>query len=248
MNTSIEVLQACTVHGTNVKLPTVQLDRKVYQEVAKSLELIGGKWKGGKVSAFEFKTDPTELLAQIAGGEKRNLKKEFQFFGTPQKLAEEMVFYADIKNHHSVLEPSAGQGAIVKEISKTSVVKIDYCELMDTNRMILEQIPSLNINFVGEDFLELSKSDQYDRIVANPPFSKNQDIDHIQKMYQHLKRGGRMVTLCSPHYKLYTNKKERAFAEWLDAISASVKDIPAGTFKESGTNIATVLIIIDKPL
>jgi len=75
-------------------------------------------------------------------GEKVNLKKEFQFFGTPQKLAEELVMNADVQEHHSVLEPSAGQGAIINAIFKLTDRKeyIYYCELMDINRGILERI------------------------------------------------------------------------------------------------------------
>lgn len=45
MNTKEDVLKNCTVEGLVVKLQNVQLERKLYQEVAKSLELIGGKWK-----------------------------------------------------------------------------------------------------------------------------------------------------------------------------------------------------------
>ncbi len=41
-----EVLQQCTIEGNIVKLPSITLDRKNYLEVKKSLELIGGKWKG----------------------------------------------------------------------------------------------------------------------------------------------------------------------------------------------------------
>ena len=65
-------LKACTVENNVVKLPDVQLDRKVYLEVKKALELIGGKWKGGKVFGFVFSSDPTELLEQITNGENRN--------------------------------------------------------------------------------------------------------------------------------------------------------------------------------
>ena len=49
-----KVLQECTVEGNVVKLPEGQLERKLYQEVAKALDLIGGKWKGGKVFGFVF--------------------------------------------------------------------------------------------------------------------------------------------------------------------------------------------------
>ena len=76
----IEVLQNCKVEGNIVKLPENQLDRKVYLEVKKSLELIGGKWKGGKVFGFVFNSDPTDLLNKIANGEKRNLKKRISIF------------------------------------------------------------------------------------------------------------------------------------------------------------------------
>lgn len=106
--TTEEVLQQCTVEGTVVKLPATQLEREVYMDVAKSLNLIGGKWKGGKIAGFVFPSDPTELLEQIANGQKRNLKKEFQFFGTPEKLADDLVIEAQIEPFHSILEPSAG--------------------------------------------------------------------------------------------------------------------------------------------
>lgn len=59
--TTQEVLQQCTVEGNVVKLPAQQLDRKLYQDVAKALQLIGGKWTGGKtqgltaiITAIEF--------------------------------------------------------------------------------------------------------------------------------------------------------------------------------------------------
>jgi len=91
--TKEQILQNCTVEGNIVKLPNIQLDRKDYQEVARALELIGGKWKGGKIMGFVFITNPSELLIQISNGEKRNLKKEFQFFATPEKLADKLVFW-----------------------------------------------------------------------------------------------------------------------------------------------------------
>lgn len=241
-----ETLQKCTVHGLVVKLPPGQLERNLYQDVAKSLELIGGKWKGGKVMGFEFKQDPTALLAQIASGEKRNLKKEFQFFGTPDSLCDEMVRYADIKPEDIVLEPSAGQGAIIKAIHRDSPGKVvNYFELMDLNRMVLSDMP--HTRYLGDDFLKC-KDQQFNKIIANPPFSKKQDIDHILNMWKVLKPGGRIVTIASKHWLLSTNKKEKAFNSWIyDQVEADVNTVDAGTFAESGTKIETVLIIIDKP-
>ncbi len=242
--TKQEILQKCTVDGNIVRLPEGQLDRKLYQEVAKSLELIGGKWIGRKTMGFVFLSDPTDLLNQIANGEQRNLKKEFQFFATPPEIALWMVEQHGFLNpDHTILEPSAGQGALINAINTVLPEKVVDCyELMDVNRTFLSKIPTANL--IGEDFMV--NTNKYDRIFANPPFSKNQDIDHIYKMYESLNDGGRIVTIASKHWQISNNKKETQFREWLDEIAADTYDLEHGTFKSSGTMVGTVCLVIDK--
>lgn len=244
-NDAIETLKNSTVEGMVGKLPGGQLDRKTYLEVKTRLELIGGKWKGNKVMGFVFNEDPTELLEQIANGKERNIKKEFQFFGTPDDLADYLVELAEIETTHDVLEPSAGQGAIVKAIHRElySSFTVWAFELMPLNQTFLDKIVGCRV--LGHDFLSECDT-SFDRIIANPPFNKNQDIDHIRKMYDHLKPGGRLVSIASKHWEHCDNKKERLFKEWLTEISATIEQVPAGRFKESGTTIATCIIIIDK--
>lgn len=244
--TKEDILKNCTVEGNIVKLPAGQLDRKLYQEVAKSLELIGGKWKGNKIMGFVFPSDPTDLLDQIANGEKRNLKKEFQFFATPEKIADQLVKLAEINNTQAILEPSAGQGAIVNAIQRFygKGRMVHVYEIMPTNQTILKKIS--RIDFLGDDFFNSKHIETFDRIIANPPFSKNQDIDHIMKMYEVCKPGGRIVTIASKHWQLSTNKKETAFKNWLEEINAEVIEIEKGSFKESGTMISSCIIVIDK--
>jgi methylase of polypeptide subunit release factors len=244
--TKEEVLQQCTVEGNVVKLPAGQLGRKLYQEVAKALELIGGKWEGRKVCGFVFPEDPTELLEQIANGEKRNLKKEFQFFGTPDALADQLVKAANIQAGNKVLEPSAGQGAIVKAINRTGVEEVFCYELMPVNQTILKKMTT--VNFLGDDFLNPNGTGhlKFDRIIANPPFSKNQDIDHVREMYKRLAPGGRLVSITSEHWNMSNNRKETDFQAWLDELDAGIFPIEKGAFKESGTAVGGVIVIIDK--
>jgi hypothetical protein len=96
-----DILQKCMVDGFVVRLPDIQLDRKLYLEVSKSLELIGGKWNR-KSYGFIFKEDPTDLLNQISKGDKINLKKQFQFFATPEELSNKLVELAEIKSEHII--------------------------------------------------------------------------------------------------------------------------------------------------
>jgi methylase of polypeptide subunit release factors len=240
------ILQNCIVDGHVIKLPPGQLERNEYLSVKKTLELIGGKWKGGKVAGFVFSTDPTELLAEIATGAKRNLKKEFQFFATPEALADEMVLLANVDYGLDILEPSAGQGAIVKAINKRLPNQIVDCyELMEVNRKILGGIHTVRIQ--GDDFLAHASGFKfYDRIIANPPFNKNQDIDHIRHMYAFLKPKGVLVSASSTHWENVDRKKEREFRSWLDGIGATIQPIEPDTFKESGTSVGGNLIIINR--
>lgn len=158
-----------------------------------------------------------------------------------------MVFLADIRPSHSILEPSAGQGAIVNAIhNQYRTMIVDYCELMPENQQVLSSIPYST--FICDDFLKISKDwhGAFDRIIANPPFSKNQDCQHIYKMYECLKPGGRLVSIASKHWQLSENKKEKEFRKWIKLVKADINDIEAGEFKDSGTMISCCVIVINK--
>ncbi len=237
-----DILLQCTIENNTVKLPGIQLERVQYLDVKKHLELIGGKWKGGKVQGFVFPNNPSELLSQIANGEKRDLKKEYQFFETPERLADWLVELAEIKDSDTVLEPSAGRGAIVKAIHKAYPdMTVSGYELMDINLPFLTALSGFKL--LGSDFLQECDI-TFDVIIANPPFSKNQDIDHINHMFKHLNPGGRLVSVTSKHWQFAEGKKEKAFRKWIEEVEAEVFDVSCGEFKESGTMIGTCIIRI----
>jgi len=240
-----DILKQCTVEGRIIKLPDIRIHRELYEEVKNSLELVGGKWKGAKVQGFVFEEDPTTYLKLLCEGKNLNIKKEFQFYGTPDELSDYLVKLADIEPHHSILEPSAGRGAIIKAIHKVCPdTAVDCYELMDLNRYFLEQIP--NVQILGTDFLIPEDYKKYDRIIANPPFSRNQDIAHVNEMMRYLKDDGRIVSVMSRHWQHSKGRKEEEFKNFINEHKFPVINIEEGVFKESGTNFATCIVIIDK--
>lgn len=246
MSQLIESLKKCRVDGNTLFLPPIS-DGMLpnYAEVKKALLNAGGKYKK---NTFVFASDAQPFIDRLTSGESVNIKKEFQYFPTPSDISDWLVSLAEIKPGYSILEPSAGQGAIVNAIHRTlpdSVV--DCCELMPENQVVLSKI--VNSTFICGNFLEIGKEwhGAFDRILANPPFSKNQDVFHIRKMYDCLKPGGRMVSVASKHWKLSDNETESKFRKWIKSKKAEVKDIEAGRFKESGTMISCCAIVIDKP-
>ncbi len=239
-----ESLKKCKISGNVLSLPPISEGALPnYNEVKTALIKAGAKYKQ---NTFVFPDPAQPYIDRLIGGEKVNIKKEFQFFATPDVLADELVFQAQIEPTHKILEPSAGQGAIIKAIQKVfeNNQSVDYCETMGVNLTFLQKIK--NARPVGADFLKFDGLIKYDRIIANPPFSKNQDIQHIYKMYDCLKKGGRLVSISSKHWQNSNNKTETTFRNWLRDVKADVQEISSGAFKESGTSVASVIIIINK--
>ncbi|MHB1692585.1 MAG: N-6 DNA methylase [bacterium] len=241
----LDVLKSCKINGNVVTLPDMQLDRKLYQDVAKKIELIGGKWTR-KVKGFLFPDDPTSLFTDICNGDNRNIKKEFQFFETPDSIADKIISLAQIKETDRVLEPSAGRGSLIRALNRVLPQKTNiFCyELMELNRKYLaENVKSANI--MGNDFLAdgHERNSKYDKIIANPPFNKKQYIDHIYKMYKKLMPNGILVTMAPTSWQFNLSKKEQSFNEWVNEKAVDIIPVKRGAFKSSGTEIETVILV-----
>ena len=74
----------------------------------------------------------------------------------------------------------------------------------------------------------------------NPPFTRNQDLLHLAHALRCLKRpGGRLVAI------LLGNTERSQFAETLTGLRYDLEQLPAGTFRESGTDVKTVLLTVE---
>lgn len=237
-NEVLEVLENGRVDENKFYLPDTQLDRKLYTAVNKVLSALGGKWNR-KAKAHIFDTDITDTIDEVLStGEYTDKKKEFQFFETPQTIVDMILERAGDLLDKTVLEPSAGKGAIASQINAR---ELDVVELMDENRQFLVDH---GYNVVGEDFLDESITKEYDVILANPPFTRQQDIDHVTKMIRLAKE--KVVTIMSPSFTFRDNKKSKDFREMLDQYTTTIEEIDEGEFKESGTTIRTLLVTVEK--
>lgn len=244
------VIDQCRVDGNVVFLPDVQLDRKLYMQVKKKLEGIGGKWNR-KAGGFKFTSDPSHLFNRVQDGEDINLKKDYQFFETPEEVAKLMYKYLgvhswNIEDGDKVLEPSAGRGRLIDVLPRG--LKVTYCELNPDNvRHIEEEAVFTHATFACNDFMEYSTDNKFPRIIANPPFSKGQYCRHIKKMYEHLEREGTLVSVAPTGFQYASVGEQKKFREWLENQDAyQVIELPKDAFKSSGTMVSTCLVVIDK--
>lgn len=240
-----EILKHCTLENSILKLPQVQFNKKSYAEAKKWIEEAGGSWQGGRIQGFTFPFNPERVFSILKEGKRCDLQKDYQFFETPADVADWLVMLAGgIHEDDIVLEPSAGRGALIKAIHRACPSVVVECyELMPENREFLHTLD--NVILLDEDFTKDSVG-SYTKIIANPPFSGNQDIEHVRLMYERLEDGGTLAAITGPHWKIGTEKKCVEFRTWLDSVSGKTYEIGAGEFKESGTTIATVAVVIKK--
>jgi hypothetical protein len=252
MANTFDILKESRIENNLLFLPDRQLDHKEYVQVKKQLEILGGKWTTGK-NAFVFTTPVQPLIDTLIGNPDSGSRKKTQFFPTPEPVIKLMLEYAGTKaelyrmmQEEYVLEPSAGQGHIIKYLQANFPRRpIEAYELDPINRTFLEKIPEVILN-QEPDFMLSHPNGKFGFIIANPPFRNNQYIDHIQHMYKHLCNHGVLVTVCSPAYQYNENMKARKFRDWLVSVGGMVYPVPAGMFRASGTEIETCILVIRK--
>ena len=229
-----EILSRATITETLLVLPAGQLERNLYEKVAKAIKLAGGVWKTNK-QGFVFDSDPRAKMGlALASGVVVNEKKLRQAFYTPEQIADEVADMASVGGY-LVLEPSAGDGALARACLKFGAGGVHCIEAEETCRPALERIDRVSIKM--GDFLQEKPDGTYHRIVMNPPFTNGQDLKHVTHAKKCLAPGGKL-------FAIVPDKECPKFA----AIGAvTVKRFPAGAFKESGTSVATRLIRIERP-
>ena len=243
-----EVLVDGELEGTVFRLPDQQLERPLYLGVAKALEGIGGKWNR-KHRGFVFPYAPDKLMARLYSDPTFSLKQKYQFFPTPYDVAVQMAYLLRVEEAMLILEPSAGQGHLLEPFRQDGIlsrfnIDIECCEVLDLHR---EMLKDDGYAVIADDFLTLDRPNRYDAVIANPPFSRNQDIDHIRKMYEVCKPGGEVVTLASPSWTFGNTKNQVEFRDWLKKLHATVHPLGEKAFAVSGTGITPVLVYFEKP-
>ncbi len=150
---------------------------------------------------------------------------------------------AELINGMDIFEPSCGMGDLADVIYERAPEHLICNEINTGMKKYLDGKPYTTMY---DDFMAYKPTTirPFDRIVMNPPFSRQQDIDHVLHAYNHLKPGGMLVSVMSVSWTFRNNKKSIEFRAWLEQNNAEIIDIESGAFKASGTLIPTKIIKI----
>jgi len=242
---ALSILKSAECSSTQVKLPVAKLERALYLEVNEVLDRLGGKWKGGKTSAHLFPFDVSEQLQAVVETGLLPPKNPDAFFPTPSWVIDQMIDHAGDLSNCTVLEPSAGLGAIADRIMKSyPSAKLD---MVECNSFRADVLRKKGYEVAENDFMSITSAITYDCILMNPPFSVATDktayISHILHAYDLLVEGGKLVAIAPTSFLSRTDKRHIAFKE---LVGGNYQELGKGVFKESGTAVETVLLWLVK--
>jgi Methyltransferase small domain len=263
-----DILATASITGRAVVIPQ-RLDRADYVAVNTVLTAIGGTWSRAE-RAHVFPHDPAAELAAILAGEPvpRPARTAEGFVPTPPELAEELV-----REHTGlaeldaprVLEPSAGDGALVAAIRATAPEAIIVAVEPNTVRAAhLGAWPGVSlVTTTFEEYatsLTPSPSDtdaegpvgresRFDAVVMNPPFAVPGHptiwIDHLRLAWRLLTPGGQLTAIVPRGYTFRTDRRHTAIRALVEQVGGTHQPLPDDAFGPRG--IRTVLLTMDKP-
>lgn len=248
----IGVLRRSRLEDCKLYLPPQALDRNLYTSTRDVLIAMGGKWTAGKTQAFVFaEADPASFEVAFAGLLETGAytdPKDMSFFPTPDVLAAKLVALSGLQPGMTVCEPSAGRGAIaLKAAAIVGIENVKCFELYPPNARALERS---GFTVVESDFLAMQppllEADKFDVILLNPPFSNHQDAAHVAHACRFVKSTGRVAAITSTAWaQQENNRKANEFRTFVAQVDGFVQQVPAGTFKASGTMVPTQILVIE---
>lgn len=234
-------MRTLILKGDRIALPSGRLTH--YDEIKRRIVNAGGRYLTGKSQfAFERGIDVADVYGRLVTGESVNFQQEYQFFATPSEQGMQMV--SDLISNvgplvgKRVLEPSAGDGALA-DLARAAGARVVTVEEWNVNAIKLRD---KGHEVIERDFLQVTPAETglFDCILANPPFTGNQDIDHVMHMFNFVEDGGAMSVIMSTGWVTGTSTKHRQFREFLAEQNVTISEIAAGAFKASGTSVPTM--------
>lgn len=234
-------LALLTVVDGRLQLPKQQL--RHYDDISRLMGKAGGRYvTGRKQFVFDEGIDSADLLKRLVAGETVNFQQQYQFFATPEKeavaAAEQLRAALGTLKGMRILDPSAGDGALAK-VARSMGAEVVTIELWKVNAIKLR---AQGFNVLERDFLTVTPDEigKFDGVLANPPFTSNQDIAHAKHMLQFIRPGGALSVIMSTAWADGRTKAHAQFKEFLASHNVTITPIEAGAFRESGTTVPTV--------
>lgn len=168
--------------------------------------------------------------------------KNMGAFMTPPAAVKTVMDFTWIRDGEKVLEPSAGEGALAIA-SRDKGADVTCIELHPDRA---SKLRSLGFKVGEADFLTVTPTPTFDRVVMNPPFGHGVDCDHVRHALGFLKPGGQLTAIMSAGSAYNETGRYLAFRREIERYEHIWRDLPPGSFLPE-TNVNTVVLTLSVP-
>ena len=196
---------------------------------------------------------PADVTAEDIRRRSTALCRDLAFYPTPSAVVDRHLLQnICIDETSRVLEPSAGDGAIVRVLlshrARVDAVEVDPGRVAQL-RLIERTNPRLTVQHAN--FLQTAARPVYTHVVMNPPFNGTHYMQHVMHAFDFLAPGGTLVAVLPATVEFGESRAHDAFRAWMDARKGSAwrltyHDLPEETFAASGTRINTCYVILGR--
>lgn len=155
------------------------------------------------------------------------VSKDLQYYPTPKAVVDWVMGETYIREGAEVLEPSCGCGRFLDALraAGANATGIEY----HPGRAAESRAKGHRV-MVG-NFLEVTPDPRFDVVVMNPPFYGKHYAKHVNHAMKFLRPKGQLIAIL-PASARYDH----------GLLDGQWRDLPIGSFAESGTNINTVVL------
>ena len=138
----------------------------------------------------------------------REHRKRLGQFFTPPAIADVLCEWTAEIQPQSALDPAVGSGALVRRLLELAPA----CRMtaLDVDAQVLRacrlglQSDQERVDLLRRDFLAWESDDEFDAIVANPPYLRHHDLEYSEDLYASIEaRSGVRLSRLSNAYALF---------------------------------------------
>jgi predicted RNA methylase len=191
------------------------------------------------------------------------------FVRTPDPLAEKMCNahpeLGSFPRDARVLEPSAGDGALVRWILDTDsdvhVVAVEpSSERTDGLYQLAKEFPGrVTVHVMTFEAFELAHTgghlgdpDPFDAVIMNPPFGDSSRdlvwVDHVRLAWELLRPGAQLVSIVPNGYGFRNDKAHKDMRAWAQERGVRYEQLGRDAFEASGCGVSAGMLTLVKPL
>ncbi len=244
---TLAILSTLEFPAPHKALLVEQVNRTEYSRANSVLVAIGGAWsRQDQAHVWPDGSDARALVDAVITSGRVATIPDLGHFPTPQPLARVLVIWAEVCRGMRVLEPSAGDGAIVREIQDAGAT-VTAVELNPVRRqnLLLKVLSPYDRLEEACDLMTCEPRDApFDRVVMNPPFlvsGAGDHLDHLRRAYGMLKPGGVLVSVMPSSLTFRRDHRYASVRAWC-LERGTIMPLPSGSFRPSKTSVETVAV------